>query len=135
MTDREQIIFNALRDAADRGLPCPDNKTLAVVAGYRSISGPARVVKLLEERGLIKVQRGLNWRIVTFTDTGRDTATRRIDYSNAQLTSVQRQRNILADIISEGGSFDDARRRLKTSSRRIAQMWRAIIRDLGWQAA
>lgn len=135
MTDREQIIFNILRDAADRGLPCPDNKALAEAAGYKSISGPARVVKLLEERGLIKVRRGLNWRIITFTGTGRDTATRRIDYSNAQIASVQRQRNILADVIAEGGTFEDAGRRLKTSQRRIGQMWRAIVRDLGAQAA
>lgn len=133
LSPREQIIYHLIREAAEKGEPCPDNLTLAMAADLASISGPARALKKMEAQGLLTVQRGINWRIAIFPD-GPATARPWIDQSKAQLTSGERRRNKLADIIAAGGTFDEACHKLKASERAVMQMWRKIVRDLGWQA-
>lgn len=71
-------IFALLKQAAERGEPCPTNDVLAGRFGC----GVARIVAalhFLESNGMIAVERGNDWRVVTITATGKATARARPD--------------------------------------------------------
>lgn len=66
-------LFDILNAAAEDGKPCPTNEELAVALDYKSWSGPASLLKVLEKRGTIKVERFTNTRRVTIVKTGKET--------------------------------------------------------------
>lgn len=70
----DKMIYEAIREAAANGEACPTNLDLAARLGYVSGGNIARRIKILEEAGLIKVERYLHHRIVTVIETGQSTA-------------------------------------------------------------
>lgn len=73
-------IFALVRQAAERGEPCPTNAAL----GERFGCGRARIVAafdFLASNGMITVERGSDWRVVTITASGK--ATHRPHYARA----------------------------------------------------
>lgn len=74
LTWTERTTYRALAEAARAGLPCPSNIDIEILCGYNSCSmGPA-LVKRLERKGLIRVERYQRFRIVEIVATGERTA-------------------------------------------------------------
>lgn len=68
-----KAVLRLLTSAANVGAPCPSNAHLARAAGIVSTAAASGYVALLENLGVITVQRGQNRRIVTITATGKRT--------------------------------------------------------------
>lgn len=69
-----QTIFDAIARAAAAGKACPTNVELADAIDAGSISSPAKMIMVLERRGLISVERFGAGRQVTIAATGQKTA-------------------------------------------------------------
>jgi len=74
MTPREQRLLEILITAADKGDVCPSNDQICELMGMQSIGSPPTVMNKLVRRGLIRVERFGNSRIVTIVATGKSTA-------------------------------------------------------------
>src|SRR3546814_7664867 len=57
MSQSERVIYQALVNAAEAMRPCPKNDDLMGLIGASSDSTPPTIVRRLEEKGLIKVDR------------------------------------------------------------------------------
>lgn len=74
-SQREQQVYQALVQAAQRGDKAPTNWQLAELCGCESMATGARLVANLEARGLITVERpARSSRIVTIVASGQQTA-------------------------------------------------------------
>ena len=124
-----------LENAAERGDQCPGNAFIAGAIGAGSISAPPEVIKGLEKKGYISVQRFQRSRVVTICATGKQTAAVRDEVHWRQRKAADLRRNQLAEMVAEGMSFDQVRRTLGISQTRVSQMWREICTGLGEQAA
>lgn len=71
--ERASRIFVVIRDAADRGEPCPTNAVLAERFGVGT-SVIVNALHFLESCGMIVVSRSNASRIVTIRATGKQTA-------------------------------------------------------------
>lgn len=71
--ERAAKIFTLIKQAAQRGEVCPTNAILGERFGVRpkSISSS---LSFLEANGMIEVERGNAWRVVTICATGAKTA-------------------------------------------------------------
>lgn len=132
MTPKEQIIYDMLAKAAERGDQCPSNAVLAVAIGANSISGPVRYVNDLAAKGIIRVERSQRFRIVTIVATGKSTAKPHDKYIAAQHNTAAARRDRLAELVSEGMTQEAAARAMGLSIQRIRQIWREICDGLGW---
>lgn len=74
MTPREQRLLEILITAAGNGDICPSNDQICELMGMQSIGSPPTVMNKLVRRGLIRVERFGNSRIVTIVATGKSTA-------------------------------------------------------------
>lgn len=74
MTPREQRLLEILTTAADKGEICPSNDQICALMGMQSIGSPPTVMNKLVQRGLIRVERFGNSRIVTIVASGKSTA-------------------------------------------------------------
>lgn len=72
--DREALCLKILTERAEHGLACPTNNELCELLGYDSPAAPARIIKQLENRRLISVERGQVTRVITVLATGDRTA-------------------------------------------------------------
>lgn len=70
----ERIAYRLIHHAAERGYPCPVNIDLEVATGFNSSSMGAKLVRMLERRGLIRVSRFQRFRLVEIVATGKQTA-------------------------------------------------------------
>lgn len=70
----ERIAYRLINHAAEEGLPCPVNIDLEVAAGFNSTSMGPKLVRKLENRGLIRVSRYQRFRMVEIVATGKQTA-------------------------------------------------------------
>lgn len=73
LTWTERTTFRAIREAAQAGLPCPTNIEIEVLCGYNSCSMGPMMLRKLETKGFIKVERYQRYRIVEITATGERT--------------------------------------------------------------
>lgn len=73
LSGREAIIMARLEKAANDGVECPSNNTLAGALGASSPSSPVNVMDQLQKKGLITVERFATSRIVTIAATGKST--------------------------------------------------------------
>jgi hypothetical protein len=71
MSPSDQIIYKALSDAADAGAPCPNNFTLAVIAGYSGPQSAVNSIRRLQRAGLVASKKTPTGREVIITLTGR----------------------------------------------------------------
>jgi DNA-binding MarR family transcriptional regulator len=69
----ERLVLRALIRAANAGQPCPKADDLQELLGCYSNSTPTEVIRRLEKRGLIKVERYQRGRRVTIVSTGKMT--------------------------------------------------------------
>lgn len=69
----DALLLSTLTDAADRGVPCPTNEDLADMLGF-GLSAPPGIMRRLEMRGLIRVEKYQRERRVTIMSTGNKTA-------------------------------------------------------------
>jgi len=74
LTWTERTTYRALAEAAQAGLPCPTNIDIEMLCGYNSCSMGPVMVKRLERKGLIRVERFQRFRIVEVVATGERTA-------------------------------------------------------------
>ncbi|WP_179505728.1 MULTISPECIES: hypothetical protein [unclassified Sphingomonas] len=74
LTWTERTTYRALAEAAQAGLPCPTNIDIEMLCGYNSCSMGPVMVKRLERKGLIRVERYQRFRIVEIVATGERTA-------------------------------------------------------------
>ena len=74
LSQRETLVMRLLENAAERGDQCPGNAFIAGAIGAGSISAPPEVIKGLEKKGYISVQRFQRSRVVTICATGKQTA-------------------------------------------------------------
>lgn len=74
LTWTERTTYRALVEAAEAGLPCPSNIDIEMLCGYNSCSMGPVMVKRLERKGLIRVERFQRFRIVEIVATGARTA-------------------------------------------------------------
>ena len=72
--ERVPVVMKMLRGAAERREPCPDNNLITAAIGGSSPSSAAHIVSLLETMGMIEVERGQSFRVITIVDTGQRTA-------------------------------------------------------------
>lgn len=72
--EAERIAYRMINHAAETGLPCPVNIDLEVAAGFNSSSMGPKLVRKLENRGLIRVSRFQRFRMVEIVATGKKTA-------------------------------------------------------------
>ncbi len=63
LTPQERTIYQALVDAAENSLVCPNYLDLNELVGYESASASVGVVKRLEAKGLIVVSRYQRFRL------------------------------------------------------------------------
>jgi len=126
VTPKEQIIYEMLANAAERGDPCPTNCLLAAAADSTP-SGVSAYVSKLEAKGLIKVQRYRMSRVVLITDTGKSTKTTHVIYMKGANRADQ-----LAEYIAEGGLLCHSHSVLGCSPQRVRQLWAQIKQGLGW---
>lgn len=70
----EQLVYEALVEAAGSNLPCPLNLDLEMMTGFNSNSMGPVLVRRLEEKGLIIVKRFQRFREVQIVATGQWTA-------------------------------------------------------------
>lgn len=70
----ERIVYQALIDAAEAGQPCPLNMDIEDLIGCDSTSMGPWIIRRLEEKGLIKVERYQRFRVVEIVATGKRTA-------------------------------------------------------------
>lgn len=73
MTPNETIVYDALCEAASLGAVCPNYLDLNELIGAESSSTSPSIVKRLEDRGFIRVQRWQRFRQVTICATGEST--------------------------------------------------------------
>lgn len=71
---REITILDEIEKAARAGQPCPTNIELSHTLGAASTSAANNAVSRLQDLGLIKIERGSNWRVITILATGQHTA-------------------------------------------------------------
>lgn len=74
LTASEMIIYDALYNAAEKGEVCPLNLDLEILIGANSCSMGPKMVRRLEEKGLIRVIRYQKFREVLVVSTGKRTA-------------------------------------------------------------
>lgn len=74
LTWTERTTYRALEEAARKGEPCPSNIDIEMLCGYNSCSMGPVMVKRLERKGLIRVERFQRYRIVEIVATGERTA-------------------------------------------------------------
>lgn len=74
MTPAEALVYDAIFNAAERGEVCPIGLDIEMMIGASSTSMGPKMVRKLEEKGLIEVQRFQKYRIVTIVATGKSTA-------------------------------------------------------------
>ena len=74
LTWTERTTYRALAEAAEAGLPCPSNIDIEMLCGYNSCSMGPVMVKRLERKGFIRVERYQRFRIVEIVATGARTA-------------------------------------------------------------
>lgn len=70
---RTTRVYERLKVSAANGLPCPKNAALASSLGC-NISTISKSLSFLEANGLIEIERGNNWRVVTICESGLKTA-------------------------------------------------------------
>lgn len=70
----EDVILNALVQAAEVGSPCPTADDLSDLIGSSSVSTTVGIMQRLEKRGIIKIERYQRERRVTIVKTGAKTA-------------------------------------------------------------
>jgi hypothetical protein len=70
----ERTTYHALVEAADAGLPCPTNIDIEMLCGYNSCSMGPVMVRRLERKGFIRVERFQRFRIVEIVASGKRTA-------------------------------------------------------------
>lgn len=73
LSAREALILAALEQAAERGLPCPDHADLNALIACTSTSTSPTIVRRLEEKGYIVVERFQRSRQVRIVATGKMT--------------------------------------------------------------
>lgn len=127
MTPKEQIIYDMLANAAERGDTCPTN-TLLTVAADTCPSGATNLINKLLKRGLIAVERTRRSRVVTITATGK--RTRPTDLHRGAFA----RKDDLAEYAANGGVISQAHMVLGCSQQRVWQLWAAIKSGLGGQA-
>lgn len=74
LTERERIVFDAMNAAAEACLPAPKHDELNELIGCTSTSSSPTIVRRLEEKGLIQVERFQRTRQVCIVATGKCTA-------------------------------------------------------------
>ena len=74
LTPSEHIAYRALCEAAASNCQCPDNIELEVLTGRSSCSQGSKLVRRLEEKGMIQVRRYQRFREVLIIATGEWTA-------------------------------------------------------------
>jgi hypothetical protein len=74
MSTDPMAVYAMLCRAADSGSMCPTNLEIRTRFGLRSGAAAVRLVRVLEQRGLISVQRFHMSRVVTIIQSGRSTA-------------------------------------------------------------
>lgn len=147
MTSREQIIYNMLRKAAEHRDECPTNSLLANAIGTGSTAVAASVIKGLQAKGLIKVEKvNRSARRVTITATGDTT---RVLYSTNPTAVYERQRkqrvqadkaaavehrDQIAEHVANGLSIDAAAKALGLGRDYGRLVWRAVVAGMGPQA-
>lgn len=74
LTYAERVALEAITQAAEENHVCPTNLDLEEITGYNSASMGPKLVRLLEEKGFIQVQRFQRFRRVKVVETGKWTA-------------------------------------------------------------
>lgn len=72
-TEAERIVLQALIKAANSHAPCPSNNELAELLGASSTATPVGILRRLQARGIIRVERFSTSRQVTIVASGRRT--------------------------------------------------------------
>lgn len=74
LTQWEMIAYDAIYNAAESGEPCPLNLDIEMMLGCNSTSTAPKVVRRLERKGLIVVERFQKYRRIQVVATGKWTA-------------------------------------------------------------
>jgi len=124
-------IYDALIKAARQGLPCPSNHDLALTAGINTPHVASKHVKMIEDEGLIRVERYRTARRVHIVGT---------PYATAEVSGFRTRQNRhelldeLAERVSEGETLVSAARSMGVAENTVTNWWREIKDGLGWQA-
>lgn len=84
LSHAESLVYDALCDAAAKGEVCPTYLDLNELAGYESTSWSPTVVKRLQAKGLIEVEKFQRFRRVKILATGQWTAKPKSQHSVAR---------------------------------------------------
>lgn len=74
LTAQDLVVLAALNGAANAGSSCPSNEDIMAMTNVASPASAAAILKKLQKRGLITVERIARARRVTIVETGRQTA-------------------------------------------------------------
>lgn len=125
--ERVKTIMAMLNAAAENGEECPSNSVLSVGAGCKRDTA-INAVSLLEAMGVITVERGRAWRVVTIVATGKKTKSLRKMAKTDRLTAF-------CDALADGALVGEAGRIAGVGARHARKLLQEVRRDLGWQAA
>lgn len=132
LTQSQQIVFDMIVNAAERGDEFPSNHLLRAATG-KSVVLITRMVAELEGAGLIRVDRTRNSRVATVLATGKRTATPyhlRLGKRPQTVALCDR----LAAGVAELGTVKAAAQRMGIAQHHADRLWRKIKDGLGWQA-
>ena len=73
---RAEQAYNALVDAAERGLPCPTNEEIQDLTGFKTSAASQQLLRRLESDGRIRLNGERRSRSVTIIATGKTTGQR-----------------------------------------------------------
>lgn len=69
----EELVYKRLKQAAEKGQPCPTNVELCGVINSSSTGTPVKALNKLVAMGLIMIDRRASSRVVTIIETGKQT--------------------------------------------------------------
>lgn len=89
LTTVEQRLYAILRAAAEDGMVCPTNEALVARMGLKTESGVSQIIRQIEAKEWIEVERRSRWRRIVIVDTGRAIESR---LSNSPANIERRER-------------------------------------------
>jgi DNA-binding transcriptional regulator YhcF (GntR family) len=127
------IIRDMIVNAAERGDECPSNRFLTTATG-RGVQCVIDAVHFLETAGVLRFQRGRQWRIATVVASGK--STRAPGAAGREARSILRREKIgnLAELMAEEIPIKKAAEIMGISPASATSLAAEIRRDLGWQA-
>ena len=134
---RLKVVYRMLAEAANDGSPAPTNAILREQVGLRSVSTVSDLVAALEDRGMIRVDRSADARVIHIIATGKATASPAVwkePVRRVRGVAQQALADQFDDALAETGSVADSAAMCGLTLPAAERRFTRIRQELGWQA-